>query len=156
MGAPHSLSSRIPRRRPPAGIGKAEGKRRQWHGHVSVLTVTPEFRRMGLARTCMSELERVSDRTYKAYFVDLFVRCSNTVAIRMYAKLGYRVYRCGWVAWWTARQSLARVFLPYRCSFAHKHASYDLSRANALHGRPPRAGACWATTPGPKTPSTCE
>jgi ribosomal protein S18 acetylase RimI-like enzyme len=79
---------------------------------------------MGLARTCMRELERVSDatcvegrrrgyttgqhfpggtcsnflmpphpRSYKAYFVDLFVRCSNTVAIRMYSKLGYSVYR---------------------------------------------------------------
>jgi ribosomal protein S18 acetylase RimI-like enzyme len=44
-------------------MGKAEGRGKSWHGHVSVLTVTPEFRRMGLARTCMRELERVSDAT---------------------------------------------------------------------------------------------
>ena len=30
---------------------------------------------------------------YNTYFVDLFVRCSNTVAIRMYASLNYSVYR---------------------------------------------------------------
>lgn len=27
------------------------------------------------------------------YFVDLFVRCSNQAAIRMYEQLGYSVYR---------------------------------------------------------------
>jgi hypothetical protein len=44
-------------------------------------------------------------RSYKAYFVDLFVRCSNTVAIRMYSKLGYSVYR--WVG--AARRTGERV-----------------------------------------------
>ncbi|KAG2267470.1 hypothetical protein Bca52824_062025 [Brassica carinata] len=29
----------------------------------------------------------------KAYFVDLFVRASNTPAIKMYEKLGYIIYR---------------------------------------------------------------
>lgn len=31
--------------------------------------------------------------SYKGYFIDLFVRSSNTVAISMYSKLGYKVYR---------------------------------------------------------------
>jgi len=43
-------------------IGKAEGRGREWHGHVSALTVAPEFRRLGLAKTLMAELERVSDK----------------------------------------------------------------------------------------------
>lgn len=30
---------------------------------------------------------------HNAYFVDLFVRVSNTVAINMYKKFGYVVYR---------------------------------------------------------------
>ena len=74
-------------------IGKAEGRRTEWHGHVSALTVAPEFRRLGLARTLMAELERVSERAYAGYFADLFVRASNALALRMYAKLGYTVYR---------------------------------------------------------------
>ena len=32
-------------------------------------------------------------RSYRGYFVDLFVRSSNTIAIKMYLKLGYTVYR---------------------------------------------------------------
>ena len=41
-------------------LGKAEGRGTDWHGHVSAVTVAPEFRRLGLARTLMAELERVS------------------------------------------------------------------------------------------------
>lgn len=32
-------------------------------------------------------------RRYDAYFVDLFVRVSNSLAIGMYEKFGYSVYR---------------------------------------------------------------
>ena len=74
-------------------IGKAEGRGREWHGHVSAVTVAPEFRRLGLASALCGDLERVSDRTYRGVFVDLFVRVSNTVAINMYRKMGYAVYR---------------------------------------------------------------
>ncbi|KAJ1517799.1 N(alpha)-acetyltransferase 20, NatB catalytic subunit [Coelomomyces lativittatus] len=31
---------------------------------------------------------------YDAFFVDLFVRESNQVAIQMYQKMGYIIYRC--------------------------------------------------------------
>ena len=41
----------------------------------------------------MSYLERISDEVYKGYFVDLYVRCFNNVAINMYERLGYSVYR---------------------------------------------------------------
>lgn len=74
-------------------IGKAEGEGTLWHGHVSAVTVAPEYRRLGLAKTLMDYFEDVSVKTYNAYFVDLFVRASNHLAIGMYEKLGYSIYR---------------------------------------------------------------
>jgi len=41
----------------------------------------------------MNLLEMVSDEIYKGYFVDLYVRCANNVAIGMYEGFGYSVYR---------------------------------------------------------------
>ncbi|KAM6500128.1 N-acetyltransferase [Amanita muscaria] len=74
-------------------IGKAEGQGLEWHGHVTALTVAPEYRRLGLARKMMDFLELVSDDIYKAFFVDLYVRCANNIAIEMYERMGYSVYR---------------------------------------------------------------
>ncbi|ORX85342.1 acyl-CoA N-acyltransferase [Anaeromyces robustus] len=74
-------------------IGKAEGKDKLWHGHVTAVTVAPEYRHIGLATRMMKLLEEVSEKVYNTYFVDLFVRVSNAVAIGMYKKFGYSVYR---------------------------------------------------------------
>ena len=74
-------------------MGKAEGRATNWHGHVTAVTVAPQFRRLGLARELMATLERVSDAEYKGYFVDLFVRSSNILAIGMYERMGYVTYR---------------------------------------------------------------
>ncbi|KAH9108738.1 hypothetical protein LEN26_000186 [Aphanomyces euteiches] len=74
-------------------MGKAEGKGENWHGHVTAVTVAPEFRRLGLAKNLMDYLENVSIELYDGYFVDLFVRVSNALAIGMYEKFGYSVYR---------------------------------------------------------------
>ncbi|RHZ00002.1 hypothetical protein DYB37_011587, partial [Aphanomyces astaci] len=74
----------------------AEGKGENWHGHVTAVTVAPEFRRLGLAKNLMDYLENSSwgfMLRYDGYFVDLFVRVSNTPAIGMYEKIGYSVYR---------------------------------------------------------------
>ena len=73
-------------------LGKAEGLGEQWHGHVTAVTVPPEYRRLGVAAQLMDMLERVSEWDH-GYFVDLFVRESNTLAIGMYKKLGYSIYR---------------------------------------------------------------
>ncbi|VDM53074.1 unnamed protein product [Angiostrongylus costaricensis] len=73
-------------------MGKAEGRDENWHGHVTALSVAPDYRRLGLGARMMSTLEHISDMK-KAYFVDLFVRVSNHVAITMYEALGYVVYR---------------------------------------------------------------
>ncbi|KXS18569.1 acyl-CoA N-acyltransferase [Gonapodya prolifera JEL478] len=74
-------------------LGKVEGERKLWHGHVTAVTVAPEYRRLGMAERMMGILEEVSERIHDAYFVDLFVRASNSVAINMYRKFGYSVYR---------------------------------------------------------------
>jgi len=74
-------------------LGKAEGSGLEWHGHVTALTVAPEYRRLGLARKMMGLLEMVSEAIYKGFFVDLYVRCANHVAIDMYEGMGYSVFR---------------------------------------------------------------
>lgn len=74
-------------------MGKAEGKGINWNGHVTAITVAPEYRRLGLANLLMVELEAMSDKVYRGYFVDLFVRASNAVAIKMYQQMGYSTYR---------------------------------------------------------------
>ncbi|EPY25108.1 peptide alpha-N-acetyltransferase [Angomonas deanei] len=74
-------------------LGKAEGLGQDFHGHVSAVTVAPTFRRLGLGESMMKELENTAIHVSKAYFVDLFVRKSNTVAQDMYHQLGYIVYR---------------------------------------------------------------
>jgi len=74
-------------------MGKAEGQGVGWHGHVTAITVAHEYRRLGLARKMMSFLELVSDELYKGFFVDLYVRCANKLAIDMYEGFGYSVYR---------------------------------------------------------------
>ena len=75
-------------------MGKAEGVGKEKHGHVSAVTVAPEYRRLGLAGTFMNTCEAVTEAPeYAGNFVDLFVRVSNSLAISMYEKFGYVVYR---------------------------------------------------------------
>jgi N-terminal acetyltransferase B complex catalytic subunit len=79
-------------------IGKVEGdkndeKKKNWHGHVSAVTVAPYFRRQGLARSLMNFLEDVTENQHDGYYVDLFVRSSNKIAIEMYKKFGYVIYQ---------------------------------------------------------------
>lgn len=67
-------------------MGKAEGAplitdKMPWHGHVTAVTVDPDYRRLGLADGLMHGLEEISEKTHNAFFVDLFVRVSNTVAV---------------------------------------------------------------------------
>lgn len=73
-------------------MGKSEGHAENWHGHVTALTIAPEFRRLGLAAKLMNVVEEISENK-KCFFVDLFVRVSNQVAVDMYTRVGYTVYR---------------------------------------------------------------
>ena len=45
-------------------MGKAEGSvsQEQWHGHVTAVTVAPEYRRLGLAAQMMHTLEEISEK----------------------------------------------------------------------------------------------
>jgi N-terminal acetyltransferase B complex catalytic subunit len=73
-------------------IGKCEGEGRDWHGHVTALTVAPDYRRLGVGQRLMNHLESVSE-SGEMYFVDLFVRNSNQKAKSMYEKMGYSTFR---------------------------------------------------------------
>lgn len=74
-------------------LGKTEGDDEDLHGHLSCVTVNPDFRRLGIARNLMEKLERIADEVSHGYFIDLFVRKSNTLGISMYTRMGYSVYR---------------------------------------------------------------
>lgn len=43
-------------------IAKSEGLGKSWHGHVTALSVAPEYRRMGLASRLMLGFEDTSER----------------------------------------------------------------------------------------------
>ncbi|KAH7291654.1 hypothetical protein KP509_29G026600 [Ceratopteris richardii] len=63
-------------------MGKVEGQGESWHGHVTAVSVAPEYRRQQLAKKLMNLLENISEKT-----------ASNAPAIKMYEKLGYVIYR---------------------------------------------------------------
>jgi N-terminal acetyltransferase B complex catalytic subunit len=63
-----------------------------WHGHVTALTIAPEYRRLGYGKLLTEALERACD-AQNAWFVDLFVRMSNKTAIKMYESMGYSTFR---------------------------------------------------------------
>jgi len=63
-----------------------------FHAHITALTVAPLARRQGFARRLSEALERAGDE-YDAWFVDLFVRKSNSIAIGLYKGMGYSVFR---------------------------------------------------------------
>ena len=45
-------------------MGKVEGYGENWHGHVTAISVGPEYRRLGLAAKMMEWLEDVSSDMY--------------------------------------------------------------------------------------------
>ena len=61
-------------------------------GHISALSVSPAHRQRGLAKGLMHTFEPEGDRL-GCYYIDLFVRPSNSIAVSMYERLGYVVYR---------------------------------------------------------------
>lgn len=49
-----------------------------WHGHITVLTIALQYRRLGYARLLTQQLERACNQA-NAWFVDLYVRASKSV-----------------------------------------------------------------------------
>lgn len=76
-------------------LAKTEGKNKEWHAHISAVTVDPNYRRVGLGSYLCDQLRIVvePERPIFAWFIDLFVKCTNKTAITLYEKLGYYVYR---------------------------------------------------------------
>lgn len=64
----------------------------------------------------------VSEEMHDCYFVDLFVRPTNTAAIRFYEGLGYVIYRCSSTLIYT----LITLYL-YTSTFSHRVPTFDTS-----------------------------
>ncbi|XP_043662746.1 N-alpha-acetyltransferase 20-like isoform X1 [Drosophila teissieri] len=58
------------------------------YGHVAALTVSPEYRRLGLATALMDYFFMASDLKGASY-VNLFMRTSNQAAYQLYTSMGY-------------------------------------------------------------------
>ena len=51
-------------------MGEAEGPGANWHGHVTALSIAPDYRRLGLAAKLMSGLEEIAEK-YKSTIIYL-------------------------------------------------------------------------------------
>lgn len=75
-------------------MAKTEGRNMEWHSHVTAVTINHTYRRLGLASRLCTQLEELTKSDpYSVYFVDLFVKVTNKLALNFYEKLGYSVYR---------------------------------------------------------------
>ena len=74
-------------------ISKVEGRNYDFHSHVTALSICHQFRKIGSANKLMNVLEYLSNEYFRTYFIDLFVRPSNSNALKMYHSLSYSVYR---------------------------------------------------------------
>ncbi|TDG43206.1 hypothetical protein AWZ03_010366 [Drosophila navojoa] len=61
------------------------------HGHVNALSIDNDYRRLGVG-TLLMESFRVKLEVKREWYIDLFVRCKNQKAIKLYELLGYTKY----------------------------------------------------------------
>ncbi|ODV78609.1 N-terminal acetyltransferase [Suhomyces tanzawaensis NRRL Y-17324] len=77
-------------------MAKTEGSlsKKEWHTHITAVSVQDTYRRLGLASQLCKQLERLTSvDAYNTLFVDLFVKVTNKQARQLYEGLGYSVYR---------------------------------------------------------------
>lgn len=77
-------------------MGKTEGQlaKKEWHTHITAVTIDEQYRRIGLASDLCINLENLTAvKPHETLFVDLFVKATNDVARTLYEKLGYSIYR---------------------------------------------------------------
>lgn len=72
-------------------FGRKEPKEKLCY-HLSAISVAPSARKLGIGTSLMRMFEHTGN-SYEAWFIDLFVRESNKLAISFYKRLGYAVYR---------------------------------------------------------------
>lgn len=68
-----------------AGLYKDTNK---LYSHITALSIAPSYRRSGIGQNLL-KLYDLNASQDKSLFIDLFVRASNTPAIRFYTKYGY-------------------------------------------------------------------
>lgn len=77
-------------------MGKTEGKlsKKEWHTHITAVTINRNYRRIKLASNLCLHLENITAiAPHEVLFVDLFVKVTNNVARQLYENLGYSVFR---------------------------------------------------------------
>ena len=74
-------------------LAKVEGTGSEWHSHISAISVSPEFRRLGVGKLLLDKFEALSEDVHFCWFADLYVRVTNKVAIDMYKFRGYEIFR---------------------------------------------------------------
>lgn len=60
-------------------------------GHIVSLCVDPEYRRKGIGRQLMIEIEDLMKKLFNVCIYRLEVRVSNSIAIQLYESIGYRI-----------------------------------------------------------------
>jgi N-terminal acetyltransferase B complex catalytic subunit len=50
-------------------MAKVEGNKENWHGHVTCLSVAPEFRRQGASKELMNAFEKTSELLGKSFSI---------------------------------------------------------------------------------------
>ncbi|SPP85746.1 N-alpha-acetyltransferase 20 [Drosophila guanche] len=65
---------------------------RPTYGHISLLAVAADYRRLGLATCLMGQFTETVER-YADWYVDLYVRPSNLTAMQLYESLGFVKFR---------------------------------------------------------------
>lgn len=75
-------------------MAKTEGQlsKKEWHTHITAVTVLDQYRRIGLASKLYLELENLT-QVKDTLFIDLFVKVTNILGRILYEKLGYSVFR---------------------------------------------------------------
>jgi N-terminal acetyltransferase B complex catalytic subunit len=59
-------------------MAKVEGNAENWHGHVTCLSVAPEFRRQGASRELMNVFEKTSEMyAFICFFLNSFLLSFN-------------------------------------------------------------------------------
>ncbi|GMM49148.1 peptide alpha-N-acetyltransferase complex B subunit [Starmerella bacillaris] len=75
-------------------LGKSEGVNLDWHSHISAVTVSKNYRRLGIGKLLVDQLVVSSEaEEQNCYFMDLYVRTTNAVAVRMYKNMGFSTFR---------------------------------------------------------------
>ena len=62
-------------------------------GHVISIAVLPEYRRRGIAKALLTQAMKALKEEYRCGEIYLEVRVSNTAAISLYQKLGFRIVK---------------------------------------------------------------